>query len=160
VCTEGVLSVTVTSTQANIAYTLCVDSTLYTSPILDLLLANVPVEWHCDLRLGLQEALVNAVKHGNQLDRSRKVTIEFFTAAESYHWVVKDQGIEPQSLPETHALCGESSECGRGIYIMHQVFDYVHWNQYERKLHLFKQLHSPVADLPSASLNCQMAMAY
>jgi len=161
VCTEGVLSVTVTSIQANIAYTLCFDSTLYTSPILDLLLANVPVEWHFDLRLGLQEALVNAVKHGNQLDRSRKVTIEFFTAAESYHWVVKDQGLEAQSLPE-QPLCCETSECGRGIYIMNQVFDYVHWNQCERKLHLFKQLPVSVADMPKVNLspNHQMAMAY
>jgi serine/threonine-protein kinase RsbW len=160
VCTEGVLSVTVTSIQANVAYTLCFDSTLYTSPILDLLLANVPVEWHFDLRLGLQEALINAVKHGNQLDRSRKVTIEFFTAAESYHWVVKDQGLEVQSLPESQVLCCESSECGRGIFIMHQVFDYVHWNQYERKLHLFKQMHAPVAKTNSSLANTQMAMAY
>ena len=160
-CTEGVLGVTVTSTKPNIAYTLCFNSTLYTSPILDLLLANVPKEWHFDLRLGLQEALVNAVKHGNQLDRSRKVTIEFFIAAESYHWVVRDQGSEVQSLPEAQPLCCESSECGRGIYIMHQVFDYVHWNQSERKLHLFKQM-APVADLSKASpvLNYQMAMAY
>jgi serine/threonine-protein kinase RsbW len=158
VCTEGVLSVTVTSIQANIAYTLCFDSTLYTSPILDLLLANVPEEWHFDLRLGLQEALINAVKHGNQLDQSRKVTIEFFMAAESYHWVVKDQGLEVQSLPDIQALCCETSECGRGIYIMHQVFDYVHWNQCERKLHLFKQLHSPKPK--ATSLNYQMAMAY
>jgi len=149
VYTEGVLSVAVTTIEANPTHTLCFDSTLYTSPILDLLLANVPLEWHFDLRLGLQEALVNAVKHGNKLDRSLKVTVDFFVASESYHWVVKDQGSEIHNLPDKHILdkqfsqtpCCES-ECGRGIYIMLQVFDFVHWNQHERKLHLLKQIHS------------------
>ncbi len=134
----------VASIQTNTTYTLCFESTLYTSPILDLLLADVPAEWQCDLRLGLQEAIVNAVKHGNQLDSSLKVTIEFFIASESYHWVVRDQGTEIKALPEPKSPCAES-ESGRGIYIMHQIFDYVHWNQYERQLHLFKQINSPLA---------------
>ena len=43
-------------------------STLYLAPVLDLLLDEVPSEWQPELRLGLQEALVNAVKHGNSLD--------------------------------------------------------------------------------------------
>ncbi|WP_246828943.1 ATP-binding protein [Synechococcus sp. PCC 7502] len=134
----------VTSIEAHTAYTLCFDSTLYTSPILDLLLADVPEEWHFILRLGLQEALVNAVKHGNQLDSSRQVTIEFFMSAESYHWVVKDQGTEIKALPEPQAPCLEA-ECGRGVYIMHQIFDYVYWNQNERQLHLRKQVKSSFA---------------
>lgn len=139
----------VTTIPANSTHTFCFDSTLYTSPILDLLLANVPTEWHFDLRLGLQEALVNAVKHGNRLDRSLKVTIDFFVASESYHWIVKDQGIVKDRGSEIHNLLEQKFqtpccelECGRGIYIMQQVFDYVHWNQHERKLHLFKQIHS------------------
>jgi serine/threonine-protein kinase RsbW len=126
---------------SNISYTLCFDSTLYTRPILDLLLANVPSEWHFDLRLGLQEALVNAVKHGNRFDKNRKVTIEFFMVSASYHWIVKDQGEDIKPLPNHHNFCCEA-EGGRGIYIMHQIFDYVHWNQHERKLHLFKQIES------------------
>ena len=130
----------VTSIQGNTAYTLCFDSTLYTSPILDLLLANVPEEWHFDLRLGLQEALVNAVKHGNKFDQSRKVTIDFFMASHTYHWIVKDQGVEGKAIIENQLPHCES-ECGRGIYIMQQVFDYVHWNHGKRQLHLLKQLN-------------------
>ncbi|GEM_PF-1685737 len=143
---------TVTTIETNTTHTFCFDSTLYTSPILDLLLANVPTEWHFDLRLGLQEALINAVKHGNKLDQSLKVTIDFFVASESYHWVVKDQGSEIHNLFDkqiSQTPCCES-ECGRGIYIMLQVFDYVHWNQHERKLHLYKQIHSSNSSSDSA----------
>ncbi len=126
--------------QSHTAFTLCFDSTLYTMPILDLLVANVPNSWRHELRLGLQEAIVNAVKHGNKYDKTQKVTIDFFMAWDSYHWVVKDRGCETKPLPEPHNPCAES-DCGRGVFIMHQIFDYVHWNQKERKLHLFKQIY-------------------
>ncbi|MFN7514792.1 MAG: anti-sigma regulatory factor, partial [Microcystis sp.] len=43
-------------------------STLYLCPILDLLTASIPEELEPEIRLGLQEALVNAAKHGNHLD--------------------------------------------------------------------------------------------
>jgi len=43
-------------------------STLYLRPILDALLESAPALMREELRLGLQEALVNAAKHGNQLD--------------------------------------------------------------------------------------------
>lgn len=131
---------TVTST---IAHTYCFDSTLYTSPILDLLLANVPPDWQCILRLGLQEAFVNAVKHGNRLDSSRKVIINIYIDAETYHWVFKDQGAEGSPVINLQNPCSEC-ECGRGVYIMQQIFDHVHWNPGDRQLHLHKQIH-PIA---------------
>jgi anti-sigma regulatory factor (Ser/Thr protein kinase) len=43
-------------------------STLYLCPILDLLTASIPEELEPEIRLGLQEALVNAAKHGNHLE--------------------------------------------------------------------------------------------
>jgi len=147
---------TVTSHQVVAAYTLCFDSTLYTSPILDLLLANIPEEWQFDLRLGLQEALINAAKHGNNLDKSRKVTIDFFMASESYHWIVKDQGLEVKLFPESQPPCLES-ECGRGIYIMHQVFDHVFWNKHERQLHLCKQINPHLVNNAVYSSTLQVA---
>ena len=39
-------------------------STLYLRPILDLLLTHIHPSWKAEIRLGLQEALVNASKHG------------------------------------------------------------------------------------------------
>ena len=52
-------------------------STLYLCPILDLLLAEIPTQLQAELRLGLQEALVNAAKHGNNLDPSKTVIVRF-----------------------------------------------------------------------------------
>jgi anti-sigma regulatory factor (Ser/Thr protein kinase) len=67
-------------------------STLYLCPILDLLLAEIPYRWHPELRLGLQEALVNAAKHGNNLDPGKIVIVRFTLADDHYWWAISDEG--------------------------------------------------------------------
>ncbi|MEC4896360.1 MAG: ATP-binding protein [Oscillatoria sp. PMC 1051.18] len=122
-------------------------STLYLCPVLDLLLAKVPPEWQPEVRLGLQEALVNAAKHGNQLDPSKTVVVEFSVTNDLYSWVISDQGAGFQP----HCKCSDSpeellpeeeSESGRGFCILHQIFDQVHWNNQGTKLRLSKQVKS------------------
>lgn len=119
-------------------------STLHLSPVLDLLLADTPRRWYAELRLGLQEALVNAAKHGNKLDPTKTVLVEFFILDDEYWWVISDQGTGFSPCPE-HFDCGdkplhEQRDCGRGLYILHQVFDQVHWNTQGTELRLCKQV--------------------
>jgi serine/threonine-protein kinase RsbW len=127
-------------------------STLYLIPILDLLLAKVPSQWKAEVRLGLQEALINAAKHGNNLDPRKKVLVHFSISAEQYSWVITDQGtgFKPpeccQEEIEKHLPCDEH-ECGRGLYILHQVFDEVQWNHQGTELRLCKQVRK-AARLP------------
>ena len=63
-------------------------STLYLRPILDALLEPTPDPLHDELRLGLQEALVNAAKHGNQLDPKKLVSVRYAKANGYYWWIV------------------------------------------------------------------------
>lgn len=130
-------------------------STLHLCPVLDLLLVDVPARWRDELRLGLQEALVNAAKHGNKLDPNKTVLVKFFLVEGQYWWIVSDQGagfapscccqtIDPDdSEPEDR----EVGECGRGLYILHQVFDRVLWNQQGTELRLCKEV-KPRVRLP------------
>jgi serine/threonine-protein kinase RsbW len=120
-------------------------STLYLVPILDLLLAEIPPQWRSEVRLGLQEALVNAAKHGNKLDPTKTVLVRFSVVSDQYWWVISDQGggFEPPSpYKDTfdHAVGCCENECGRGLYILHQVFDQVHWNRHGTELRLCKQV--------------------
>jgi len=122
-------------------------STLHLCPVLDLLLADVPVRWQSDLRLGLQEALVNAAKHGNNLDPSKTIVVEFFILEDQYWWVISDQGsgFTPScscTLDTSEQDINQVDECGRGLYILHQIFDQVHWNQQGTELRLCKQVKS------------------
>jgi anti-sigma regulatory factor (Ser/Thr protein kinase) len=120
-------------------------STLYLVPILDLLLSEIPSQWRQEVRLGLQEALVNAAKHGNQLDPSKTVLVRFSVVSDQYWWVISDQGggFKPSqdslaNLEESVACC--EKECGRGLFILHQVFDKVQWNRQGTELRLCKQV--------------------
>lgn len=127
--------------------TLSFNSTLYLCPVLDLLLVNIPSEIRYEIRLGLQEALVNAAKHGNKLDPSKSVVVSFLVSKSGYSWVISDQGdgFTPKCTCELHANCAtsllppEESESGRGLCILHQVFDQVQWNANGTQLRLSKQ---------------------
>ena len=115
--------------------------------VLDLLLADIPKSLQPEIRLGLQEALVNAAKHGNKLDPSKTVVVEFSATKEGYSWIISDQGsgfathhsnrcnCEHHLLPE---LPPEEAENGRGLCILHQIFDHVHWDRQGTQLRLSK----------------------
>ena len=124
---------------SNLSFT----STLYLAPVLDLLLDEVPAEWHPEIRLGLQEALVNAVKHGNCLDPCKQITIKFSIVSQMYWWVITDQGADLQDSD-----CGNNDEptpchdleCGRGFYILRKIFEQVHWDSNSHRLTLGKKI--------------------
>jgi serine/threonine-protein kinase RsbW len=120
-------------------------STLYLIPVLDVLLEKVPEDLHMAVRLGLQEGLVNAAKHGNRLDPGKQVEVKYFVNRDECCWVIADQGdgFEPPvpRLPcEVEAWICDDQECGRGLFILHQVFDAVEWSLCGTQLHLRLQL--------------------
>ncbi len=130
-------------------------STLYLRPILDALLEPTPDPLRDELRLGLQEALVNAAKHGNRLDPKKLVSVRYTRVNGCYWWVISDQGEgfvqpsacacpHPDSLPDNPLV----SDCGRGLYILHQVFDQVRWSEDGKEVHLLKQVRpTPIVGL-------------
>jgi anti-sigma regulatory factor (Ser/Thr protein kinase) len=118
-------------------------STLYLYPILDLLLVNIPTEWRSEVRLGLQEALVNAAKHGNKLDPSKTIIVQFKSTPTEYSWIISDEGTGFIPYCECHEtisehLPSEDSENGRGLCILHEIFDRVNWNSEGTQLQLSK----------------------
>lgn len=120
-------------------------STLYLCPILDLLLAGIPAKWQAELRLGLQEALVNAAKHGNKLDPGKTVMVRFSVSRDRYWWIISDEGSGftcacPCPDDPNQYLPQEEKECGRGLYILHQIFDQVDWNSQGTELRLCKEI--------------------
>ncbi|MEM9805365.1 MAG: anti-sigma regulatory factor [Cyanobacteria bacterium P01_D01_bin.56] len=119
-------------------------STLYLCPIIDTLLEHAPAEIHDELRLGLQEALVNAAKHGNSLDPSKHVSVRYTEVRGDYWWIITDQGTG-FDVPGDCEDCpkgddGDSTyDCGRGLFILHQIFDQVYWSSEGNEVHLCKR---------------------
>ena len=126
--------------------TMSFTSTLYLCPVLDLLLINVPPEWQAEVRLGLQEALVNAAKHGNKLDPAKTIIVRFSIDNGAYCWIIADQGNGftkkcqrlDSEVASAQLLPVDEAENGRGFSILHEVFDVVHWNRDGTQLTLSK----------------------
>jgi len=72
------------------------------------------------IKLALEEALVNAIKHGNQMDRSKKVTIRYQVSTERFHIKIADEGkgFDPEDVPDPMAPENLERPCGRGLLLM------------------------------------------
>lgn len=99
-------------------------------------------------------ALVNAAKHGNNLDPSKTVLVRFSLIDNQYWWIISDQGngFSPSSESESDSDCDpdpidylppDEAESGRGLCLLHQIFDQVEWNRKGTELRLCKQLETP-----------------
>ncbi|MGY2712029.1 serine/threonine-protein kinase RsbW [Thermostichus sp. OS-CIW-31] len=124
-------------------------STLYTQPVLDLLISKVPPAWRAEIRLGLQEAIINAVRHGNGLDPNKKVIIEYASSEPFYQWLVRDQGpgfCPQEKLHRCQHNILETEESGRGMLLLTQIFDFVEWNETGNQVYLAKYIHANCRD--------------
>ncbi len=72
------------------------------------------------IRLALEEAIVNAIKHGNQMDDGKKVYVRFRVLPERFEVGVTDEGsgFNPDDVPDP--LSDENLErpSGRGLLLM------------------------------------------
>jgi serine/threonine-protein kinase RsbW len=83
------------------------------------------------IRLALEEALVNAIKHGNQMDRSKKVCIAYRVHCERFDVYVADEGpgFDPCDVPDPTAVENLERACGRGLMLMRHYMTEVTFSQ-------------------------------
>ena len=79
------------------------------------------------IKLALEEALVNAIKHGNQMDRSKKVTIRYEVSTERFSIKIADEGkgFDPEDVPDPMAPENLERPCGRGLLLMRHYMNEV-----------------------------------
>ena len=82
------------------------------------------------VRLALEEALVNAIKHGNGMDPEKSVYVECCVDAERVRIVIRDEGegFEPADVPDPTAEENLERPCGRGIMLMKSFMDFVEYD--------------------------------
>ena len=113
-------------------------STLQLSPLLELLIEPVGCLLTSQrVELGLHEALVNAVRHGNAEDPAKRLRVRRITTPNWLVWQVQDEG---SGLPQ-HARAATLPDqpealSGRGLFLIHQCFDDVRWSRRGNRLQL------------------------
>lgn len=81
------------------------------------------------VRLSLEEALVNAIKHGNGMDPSKTVRVECSISPDFVRVVVEDQGpgFKPEDVPDPTEEENLERPCGRGIMLMRAFMSHVEY---------------------------------
>jgi len=83
------------------------------------------------VRLALEEALVNAIKHGNQMDRGKSVHISYRFLPDRFEIRITDEGtgFDPSDVPDPTAVENLERPCGRGLMLMRHYMTDVAYNE-------------------------------
>ena len=92
------------------------------------------------LRLGLEEALVNAIRHGNKGDRDKKVKIRYLVTQQQVDIYITDQGngFDPGEIPDPTSRENLERPNGRGILLMRAYMNLVEYDNKGSTVHITK----------------------
>ena len=116
-------------------------------PVIDQLVehmvaAGYPEKTRFAIRLAMDEAVTNAIRHGNALDESKMAHVDWRCTADSFHAVVRDHGtgFRPEDLPDPTDPANLTKPCGRGVMLMRVYMDHVSFNEAGNEVTLVKQV--------------------
>ncbi|MCK4375787.1 MAG: SpoIIE family protein phosphatase [Candidatus Brocadiae bacterium] len=92
------------------------------------------------VKLALEEAVINGIKHGNELDDTKKVTIGFAIDDSKAIISVADEGegFNPDNLPDPTADEFLTATSGRGIALINAYMDEVRFNDKGNEITMIK----------------------
>jgi len=82
------------------------------------------------IRLAVEEALVNAIKHGNGSDPTKKIRIEYRVTPDEFCIKIEDEGpgFDPNSVPDPTSPEFLERPSGRGLMLMRYYMSEVSFN--------------------------------
>ena len=93
------------------------------------------------IKLSLEEAVVNAIKHGNKFDENKKVYVEALVGPDQTELKIEDEGpgfhrndVPDPTSPENLEKCS-----GRGILLIEAYMTSVSWSNNGRCMHMVKR---------------------
>ena len=106
---------------------------------------NYPDDCLFAIRLALEEAISNAIKHGNGLDPDKTVTVKFSVTPEKICLIITDQGqgFDPGSVPDPTTDEHLEDPSGRGITLIRAYMDEVVYNSRGNEVRMVKRINSP-----------------
>jgi serine/threonine-protein kinase RsbW len=104
-------------------------------PVIEGILGNLQSAGYCEkerfaIRLALEEALVNAIKHGHQGDPSKEVQLRYYHTPECLLFEIEDEGpgFKTERLPDPCSAENRERPCGRGLLLMQRYMTWVRFN--------------------------------
>ncbi len=105
------------------------------------------------IKLALEEALTNAVKHGNANNPTKQVTVRYSVTPEKAIVIVRDEGagFYPEEVPDCTCTERLPVPSGRGIMLMKAYMDKICYRDKGREVYFMKRRSQ--TDTPCPSLN-------
>jgi len=102
-------------------------------------------DWNADdqfaIRMALEEAIMNAIKHGNEGDPEKLVSIEMGFDGSKFEATVSDCGcgFNPEHVPDPTADENLGKASGRGVMLMKEFVDTLEFNDCGNEVTLTKR---------------------
>ena len=103
-----------------------------------------------NLFIALDEAFVNAVKHGNKNDAGKLVRITADLSAKEARFTIEDEGegFNPREIPDPLDPTNLFKASGRGVLLIYNIMDEVEYNERGNSLTMIKR--------PESSLDAEL----
>ncbi len=98
------------------------------------------------VRLALDEAMANAIRHGNNNDPTKHVTIEYHITEEQLQISICDEGdgFKPEQVPDPTLDENLERPCGRGVMLMNAYMTKVTFNDKGNCVTMIKRKDCPL----------------
>lgn len=105
------------------------------------------------IHLSLEEALTNAVRHGNKSDPAKTVSVEVLITPEKFDISITDQGSGfcPEMLPDPRLGENLYKTEGRGVLLIRSYMDMVEYSERGNCVHLVKYNTKPSPCSPGSA---------
>jgi serine/threonine-protein kinase RsbW len=98
------------------------------------------------VHLALEEAFLNAVKHGNKMDPDKTVTIDYTVDHEKVEIRIRDEGtgFNPQSVPDPRVGENLYRPEGRGLLLMNAYMHVFEYNERGNGVRMIRYKNRPI----------------
>jgi serine/threonine-protein kinase RsbW len=95
-----------------------------------------------EVEIAVREALINAIRHGNQFDPKRRAEVRCFVENGDLLVVIADEGagFDASCIPDPTADENLTRDCGRGLLLIRHFMDDVSFANGGREIRLRKHL--------------------
>jgi serine/threonine-protein kinase RsbW len=89
-----------------------------------------------EFRLALEEAIVNAIKHGHHFDPGKLVRVRYRVEPERALAEIEDEGpgFDPDEVPDPTAPENLERPCGRGLFLIRAYMSWILFNERGNKV--------------------------
>lgn len=103
-------------------------------------ISNIGKETYFDIKLCLEEALINAVKHGNKMDKEKNIFLKIKKTDSHLDIEVRDQGqgFDYRKIPSPTDKKNLDKTHGRGIFLIKNLMDNVQFFDGGRKIKMIR----------------------